>query len=369
MHEFMFMKKANFKGHLLTAISYLIPVVCGAGFIIAIGMAFGGKSQDALVMGKFDFFQALATIGGKGLGMLPVVVATGIAFSIAGKPGIAPGFVTGLVANAISAGFIGGIIGGYIAGWLAFAVLKYVKVPSWAKGLMPTLIVPFLASIVSGLIMVYIVGTPVAWFTDWLTNFLKSMNGASNLIFGAVIGGLSIVDFGGPINKTAFAFALTLQAQGINGPVTALQLTNTATPIGFGVAYLVAKMIHKNIYTHDEIETLKSAVPMGVVNIVEGSIPIVMNDIVRGIVAAALGGVCEGAILMSMTGGQGATVPFGGFIMLPTMGSNWWVGLLAIAANVLVTGVVYAIIKKSVSAEEKPSELEEELSLDDIQVM
>ena len=51
MHEFMFMKKANFKGHLLTAISYLIPVVCGAGFIIAIGMAFGGKSQDALVMG------------------------------------------------------------------------------------------------------------------------------------------------------------------------------------------------------------------------------------------------------------------------------------------------------------------------------
>ena len=65
MHEFM--KKANFKGHLLTAISYLIPVVCGAGFIIAIGMAFGGKSQDALVMGKFDFFQALATIGGEGL--------------------------------------------------------------------------------------------------------------------------------------------------------------------------------------------------------------------------------------------------------------------------------------------------------------
>lgn len=78
MHEFM--KKANFKGHLLTAISYLIPVVCGAGFIIAIGMAFGGKSQDALVMGKFDFFQALATIGGKGLGMLPVVVATGLPF-------------------------------------------------------------------------------------------------------------------------------------------------------------------------------------------------------------------------------------------------------------------------------------------------
>lgn len=39
-----FLKKANFKGHLLTAISYLIPIVCGAGFIIAIGMALGGKA-------------------------------------------------------------------------------------------------------------------------------------------------------------------------------------------------------------------------------------------------------------------------------------------------------------------------------------
>lgn len=369
-----FWRQANFKGHLLTAISYMIPIVCGAGFIIAIGMAFGGKAQDTLVMGKFDFFQALATLGGKALGLLPVIIATGIAFSIAGKPGIAPGFVTGLAAVAISAGFIGGIIGGYIGGWLAYAVLRYVKVPSWAKGLMPTLIVPFLASLASGLIMVYIIGTPVAWFTAWLTNLLTSMNGASNLIFGAVLGALSIVDFGGPINKTAFAFALTLQAQGINGPVTALQLTNTATPIGFGFAYLVAKLLRKRIYTREEVETLKSAVPMGVVNIVEGSIPIVMNDLVRGIVAAGLGGMCEGAILMSLSSGKGATVPFGGFLMLPTMGAKWWVGLLAIAANVLVTGVVYALIKKSIPEDAAEpataaTDDEEDLDLDDIQVI
>ena len=90
-----FWKAANFKGHLLTAISYMIPIVCGAGFVIAIGMAFGGTSQDSLVMGKFNFLEALATLGGKALGMLPVIIATGIAFSIAGKPGIAPGFVVG----------------------------------------------------------------------------------------------------------------------------------------------------------------------------------------------------------------------------------------------------------------------------------
>ncbi|MFT8704384.1 PTS fructose transporter subunit IIC [Bifidobacterium aquikefiricola] len=368
-----FWKQANFKGHLLTAISYLIPIVCGAGFLIAIGMAFGGKSQDALIIGKFDFFQALATLGGKALGLLPVIIATGIAFSIAGKPGIAPGFVTGLAAVSISAGFIGGLVGGYVAGWLAVGVLRYFKVPQWAKGLMPTLIVPFLASFLSGLIMVYVIGTPISWFTGWLTALLTSMNGASNLVFGGLLGALSIVDFGGPINKTAFAFALTLQAQGINGPVTALQLTNTATPIGFGLAFFVAKLLRKNIYTHEEIETLKSAVPMGVVNIVEGIIPIVLNDLVRGVIAAGCGGMVEGAVLMTMTQGEGATVPFGGFLMLPTMGSNWTAGLLAIGANILVTGCVYAVIKRDVGQgsglKGDIATEEKDVALDDIQIM
>ena len=65
-------------------------------------------------------------------------------FSIAGKPGIAPGFIIGLTANAVGAGFIGGILGGYLAGYLVLAILKYVKLPNWARGLMPTLIIPFL---------------------------------------------------------------------------------------------------------------------------------------------------------------------------------------------------------------------------------
>lgn len=360
-------KAANPKGHLLTAISYLIPVVCGAGFIIAIGMGFGGTVQDSLAPGQFDLWQALATMGAKALGLLPVVIAIGISGSIAGKPGIAPGFVVGLAANAIGAGFIGGMIGGYISGYLALAIIKNVQVPGWARGLMPTLIVPFFASMISSLIMIYIIGTPIGVFTDMLTSFLRSMGTSSNLVLGAVIGALCIVDFGGPINKTCFAFVLTLQAQGINEPITALQLVNTATPVGFGLAYFIGKLLRKNIYNNEEIETLKSAVPMGVVNIVEGSIPIVMNDIVRGIAAAAIGGACGGAI--TMVYGADATVPFGGVLMIPTM-SQPMAGVMALLVNILVTGVVYAVIKKDVPRDviiDNGGE-EEDIDLDDIKI-
>ncbi len=360
------LKKLNLKGHLLTAISYLIPIVCGAGFLIAIGMAFGGTSQGTLVQGQFSLWDALATMGGAGLGLLPVVIATGISFSIAAKPGIAPGFIIGLTANAIGAGFIGGILGGYMAGFLVLAILKYIKVPNWAKGLLPTLIIPFISSILGGLIMVYVIGGPIAAFTSLLTNFLDGLGNSSLLVFGGVIGLLSGIDYGGPINKTVFAFVLTMQAEGLNGPITALQLVNTATPIGFGLAYFIAKMFGKNIYTKVEVETLKSAVPMGVINIVEGVIPLVMNDIVRGVVATAIGGFAGGATTMIL--GADATVPFGGVLMLPTM-TRPWAGAVAILVNVVVTASVLAIIKKNVTEEDVIEEREEEeISLDDIQI-
>ncbi|WP_407371770.1 PTS fructose transporter subunit IIC [Carnobacterium sp.] len=361
-------KELNLKGHLLTAISYLIPIVCGAGFLIAIGMAFGGTSQPQLIQGEFSIWDAFATMGGAGLGLLPVVIATGIAYSIAGKPGIAPGFIIGLTANAIGAGFIGGLLGGYLAGYLVMATLKYVKVPKWAKGLMPTLIIPFLTSVIGGLMMIYIIGLPIAAFTSLLTNALDSLGSSSLLLFGGVIGLLSGVDYGGPINKTVFAFVLTMQAEGLNGPITALQLVNTATPIGFGLAYFIAKLFRKNIYTPVEVETLKSAVPMGVINIVEGVIPIVMNDIVRGVIATAIGGAAGGAV--SMVLGADATVPFGGVLMIPTM-SRPWAGVAALVVNILVTGVTLALIKKNVTQDDMnmQSEVEEaDIDLDDIQI-
>ena len=362
------LKSLNLKSHLLTAISYMLPIVCGGGFLVAIGMALGGTNlyANGLIQGEFTFWDALATMGGAALGLLPLIIAVGISFSIAGKPGIAPGFVVGLSAIAISAGFIGGILGGYIAGYLAVLIIKKLKLPDWAKGLMPTVIVPLIASFIAGLVMIYVFGVPIAAFTNWLTNVLLGLGTSSKLVLGLVIGSLCIVDFGGPINKTVYAFTLTLLASGIKEPVTALQLVNTATPIGFGFAYFVAKGLHKNIYEREQIENLKSAVPMGVLNIVEGVIPIVMSDLVRGLIAAAVGGACGGAVTMVL--GADSTVPFGGFLMLPTM-TRPWTGLVAILVTVVVTGTLYAVLAKN--KEEivtNGMQEEEEPDIDEIQI-
>lgn len=362
-----FIKSLRLKNHLLTAISFLIPVVCGAGFMIAIGLAMGGNSSADLTK-SFTFWDALAKLGGTGLGMLPMIISTGIAFSIADKPGIAPGLIVGLAAEAIGAGFIGGLIGGYMAGWLVLGTIKYVKLPNWANGLMPMLIVPFIASFIGSIIMVYIIGGPIGWLTTGLTHYLSTLNGTSKLFYGLMIGVLASVDYGGPINKTVFAFVLTMQASGVNEPITALILVNMATPLGFTAAYFFGKMFRKNIYTKVEVETIKTAFPMGIFEIVEGVLPIVLNDIVRCVVATGIGGAVGGAISMYFS--ANSKVPFGGLLAIPTMTKPFGF-IIGLVANVIVTGLVLALIKKRVTAEDENKEdtaTEADLNMDDIQI-
>lgn len=129
----------NLKQHALTAISYLIPIVVSGGFLLAIGSLTGGSDIEN-IQNSYNYFDVMYTMGGLILGMLPVVIATGISFSIADKPGIAPGFVVGLISINMDAGFIGGFIGGYVAGYLTSLLKRYIKVPQWAEGLKPMLI-------------------------------------------------------------------------------------------------------------------------------------------------------------------------------------------------------------------------------------
>ena len=53
---------------------------------------------------------------------------------------------------------------------------------------------------------------------DWLVKFLSGMQGGNAVLLGAIIGAMTAVDMGGPINKTATAFTLALMAEGVYAP-------------------------------------------------------------------------------------------------------------------------------------------------------
>lgn len=353
------------KKHLMTAISYLIPIVVGAGFMLAIGNVAGGDEIENIDQG-FNFFDVLTTMGGDILGLLPVVISTGIAFSIANKPGLAPGVAIGLAANGIEAGFFGGLIGGFIAGYIAKFITDKLKVPDWAEGLKPMLLIPLFSSIISVLVMYFIIGKPVAAGTTLLEDYISNLDPTNLLIYGAIIGILSSIDYGGPINKTVFAFVLSLQSEGILEPITVLMLASMVTPFGFTMAYFFQKISRKKIYTKEEIDTLKAAFPMGVLMITEGCYPIILKDVIRSVIATGVGGAIGGAL--SMFWGADSTVPHGGILAMFTM-TKPLSFLAALLIGSLGTAVVFFILKRPTSEEDKDEEVaDQDINMDSVKL-
>jgi PTS system fructose-specific IIC component len=57
-------------------------------------------------------------------------------------------------------------LGGYIVGFFILFLVKNLKVPKWAQGLMPMMIVPVTSTIVVGLAMYFVIGVPIVWATN-----------------------------------------------------------------------------------------------------------------------------------------------------------------------------------------------------------
>jgi fructose PTS system EIIBC or EIIC component len=108
-------------------------------------------------------------IGSTAFGMLVPILAGFIAFAMADRPGIAPGVVGGLIADEIGAGFLGGIAAGLLAGAVVM-LLKRIKLPGGFGRLMPILVYPLVGCLVTGALMIVVLGEPIAAATTGLDN-------------------------------------------------------------------------------------------------------------------------------------------------------------------------------------------------------
>jgi len=332
-------EKTGVYKHLLTGVSFMLPMVVAGGLLIALSFVFGitaFKEQGTLAA-------ALMQIGGDAAFKLMVPLLAGyIAYSIADRPGLAPGMIGGLLASTLGAGFIGGIIAGFIAGYTAAAINRYAKLPASVEALKPILIIPLLASLVTGLVMIYVVGKPVAGMLEGLTQFLDSMGTTNAILLGVLLGAMMCVDLGGPINKASYAFSVGLLASQSYAPMAAAMAAGMVPPIGMGIASLIAR--HK--FAQSEREAGKAAFVLGLCFISEGAIPFAAKDPLRVIPASIVGGALTGAL--SMFFGCKLMAPHGGLfvLLIPNAINHALLYLLAIVVGSVVTGVLYAVLKR-----------------------
>ena len=333
-------KKGVYK-HLLTGVSYMLPMVVAGGLIIALSFAFGSFEMVDGVQ-KLVGESHLAQIGGLAFSLMVPLLAGYIAYSIADRPGLAPGLVGGLLAVSTGAGFLGGIIIGYFAGYLAMLITKYLPLPKTLEALKPILIVPLLATLATGLVMQFIVGTPIAWLMEALTEWLKSMGTANAVLLGALLGGMMCTDMGGPINKVAYAFGTGLISAQVYAPMAAVMAGGMVPPLAMGLATLIAR----KKFAKAEQESGKASLVLGLCFISEGAIPFAARDPLRVIPCCIIGGAITGGL--SLAFGSELMTPHGGLFALAIPGVVKPVGgyLLSIVVGSVIAGVAYALIKK-----------------------
>lgn len=350
----------------MAGVSYMIPFVAAGGLLIALGFLIGGYDVAGLAQdislnfslwnlpsnGPYEgniittrtgfplYLGALLTyLGQTGMSFLVPALSGYIAFGLAGRPGIAPGFIGGAISVALGAGFIGGLVTGIIAGLIA-NWLSTLKCPRWLAGLMPVAIVPLVASLVMGLLMLLLLGRPLAALMSVLQKWLNSMGGSSAILLGIVIGLMMCFDLGGPVNKAAYLVGTAGLSQATGGAyefMAAVMLSGMVPPL----ALALSSTLRPKLYSPAEQQNGKAAWLLGLSFISEGAIPFAAADPLRVIPSMMAGGAVTGALSMLL--GVQCRAPHGGIFVLFAY-DNIIGALLALVMGVIVAaiGVTFA---------------------------
>ncbi len=345
--------------HLMNGVSFMVPFIVVGGLLIAIALSLGGEktATQGLVIPDDSFWKPFEKIGALSFSFMVPILAGYIAMSIADKPGLVPGMIGGAIAadgsfygSDAGAGFLGGIVAGFLAGYIA-KWIKNIKVPKAMAPIMPIIVIPIIASILVGVIFIFVIGAPIASVFSALTVWLKGMQGANIVILAMIIGAMIAFDMGGPVNKVAFLFGSALIAEGNYSVMGMVAVAVCTPPIGLGLA----TFIKKSKFNQNEIEMGKASFTMGLFGITEGAIPFAAQDPLRVIPANMVGAMI--ASVIAALGDVGDRVAHGGPIVA-VLGGIDHILMFAIAVIVgsFVTMAVVLILRKKPVARRSSNE-------------
>lgn len=268
-------KKGNFKEffgdlrqHLMTGIMFMLPMIIIYAFTMVLSQA-PGPLKDLMTM-MAEYAQML---------IVPIL-ATYIAYSIAGKLAIPTGLVVAVLADQMGMGFLGGMVVGLLTGYvvkLEILLIGKLRGGHTKDFVLSIVVIPLVTPIVMGAITYFLLADPISSLMIGLTNWLTSLSGVNSILLAAVLGAMIGFDMGGPINKVAFAFILGAYTEGAY-TVSAPVLVSIAVPT-LGMA--LASTLAPKKYSQPEKDAGKSAWVLGLIGLTEGAIPFATVDPLR----------------------------------------------------------------------------------------
>ncbi|PSW22136.1 PTS lactose transporter subunit IIB [Photobacterium sanctipauli] len=271
-------------GHIMTGISYMLPVVVLGGLLMAV----------AKITGEFiDIsgtpIETLDKLGFMTIKFMYPIFAAYLAYSIAGKPALIPAFIGGIMSDEVykrffgleewaPSGFFGAIAIGFLVGYLVRYLNNTIKVKSELTTLKTMLLVPAVTGVVMVLTMEYAINPFFGALNLAMIDLFTQAGDAGRGIYSMVIAAGTAFDLGGPINKAAGSVALGLNGMGEGFDLVARELGIVIPPIGVGLAAMLDGKFRKPVFSSEERTVGKTSLMLGLIGISEGAIPFILKN-------------------------------------------------------------------------------------------
>ena len=271
-------------GHIMTGISYMLPVVVLGGLLMAVAKITGefidisGTPMQRLDMSGFMTIKF----------MYPIFAAY-LAYSIAGKPALIPAFIGGVMTDEVykrffglqewaPSGFFGAIAIGFLVGYLVRYLNNTITVKQELTTLKTMLLVPVVTGVVMVLTMEYVINPIFGSLNIAMINLFTEAGDAGRGIYAMVIAAGTAFDLGGPINKAAGSVALGLNGMSEDFDLLARELGIVIPPIGVGLAALLDGRFRPRVFSKEEQTVGKTSLMLGLIGISEGAIPFILKN-------------------------------------------------------------------------------------------
>lgn len=231
----------HLRQHLLTGVSYAIPFIACGGILTALAVSFA-MTPSGPDFSQTPWLQLIHDIGATAFSLMLPVLAGYIAYSIGGKPALVPGFLGGYFSDQVKAGFLGAILAGLVAGYVV-ELLKKLPVSKHLRPIMPILVIPILSGALVGVLMLKVLGVPIAILMSHANDALRAMSTGNSVVLALILGAMIAFDMGGPINKTAFFFGAAMIREGNYQIMGACAAAICTPPLGMGLATLLQKRL------------------------------------------------------------------------------------------------------------------------------
>ncbi|WP_064612292.1 PTS fructose transporter subunit IIC [Streptobacillus moniliformis] len=303
----------SFYRHIMTGISYMIPILIMGGLIGAFSQVLpyvlfkidpSVNILGAINSGEFSgfnlqilkFAHLMESFGFTLFGFAIPMFAAFVANSIGGKTALAAGFIGGYIANRpisiiklldsgvydkvapVPSGFFGAIIIGIFIGYIVKWLNQNIKLSEKWLAFKTTFLISLLSALICMIAMIFVI-TPIGgWLNVQIRNLLEIAGKQGEYVYALISSAATAFDLGGPINKAASFVAIGFSADKIL-PLTARNIAVVIPSIGLGLSTLIdRKLVGRRVYNKEFYNAGKTSIFLAFMGISEGAIPFALEN-------------------------------------------------------------------------------------------